>query len=412
MKLTIHDTMLVLGTSLAVLTIAAPYRNGAWLDPAATVSVAGLSLNVGLGLVMITLHVAKLRLVSLVAPAWRRNRVVGAVCFVMAAVLVAVSTFNAWSLLERQRSARVAEARTAVERADAIRDELRSVRERVALLGWRPLATVEAELSAERHHWIWGATAGCTKIESGMHRKFCAHFAKLEGVRAEAAQAEGLRQREEELARARLDRSPVTENREADDAEMLQAILIAVVIELTEVVLFGLAGFFAAPSVPAGSLSPRAEPAVQGSPQGRYSRRGERFRAAVEEPRISQQARPLSAAGRQPIEVVTDDGHDERGQRLLNASRPRAEAQAAGFVPEERRRAVDAFVASLRRGPNLRATGSALYDAYLATCRQRGWPQVPLNVFGQLLKPVIEAIGGRKVKASRQYYEGVDLPHR
>jgi hypothetical protein len=53
MKITLHSTMLGLGLILATFTIATPYRNGAWLDPATTMSVIGLSLNYGLGPVMI-----------------------------------------------------------------------------------------------------------------------------------------------------------------------------------------------------------------------------------------------------------------------------------------------------------------------------------------------------------------------
>jgi hypothetical protein len=72
--------------------------------------------------------------------------------------------------------------------------------------------------------------------------------------------------------------------------------------------------------------------------------------------------------------------------------------------------AVHAFVASLSRDPNLRASGSALRDAYERVREQRGWPRIPPNVFGQLLRLAVEAAGGCKVKASRQTYRGVALP--
>jgi hypothetical protein len=64
----------------------------------------------------------------------------------------------------------------------------------------------------------------------------------------------------------------------------------------------------------------------------------------------------------------------------------------------------------MTRGANLRASGSAVYNAYTKMSELRGWPPMARNVFGQLLKPAVEAIGGRKTKASRQLYEGVGLP--
>jgi hypothetical protein len=58
----------------------------------------------------------------------------------------------------------------------------------------------------------------------------------------------------------------------------------------------------------------------------------------------------------------------------------------------------------------LRTTGSGLFEAYKRIREQRGWPKIPPNVFGQLMRPAVEAAGGRKLKASRQFYEGVGLP--
>lgn len=205
MTFPIHRTMFALGTTLAAFTIAMPYRNGAWLDPATTVIIAGVSLNLGYGPVMAILHLAKVRLVAAVAPAWRRNLGVGAVCVCAATMLVGMSIFNSWKILERQQSARVAEARTAVLRADAIEEELRAVRERVALLGWRPLVTIEAEIAAERHSWVWDATTGCTKVESGTHRKFCQNLARLEGARASCRRRAFASGRKNWLARGWID---------------------------------------------------------------------------------------------------------------------------------------------------------------------------------------------------------------
>ena len=78
---------------------------------------------------------------------------------------------------------------------------------------------------------------------------------------------------------------------------------------------------------------------------------------------------------------------------------------------DDRRRAVESFVATLSRDRNLRITGSALADGYNRLREQRGWPIIPPNVFGLLVKPAVEAVGGHKVKSSRQYYSGVGFPH-
>jgi hypothetical protein len=48
--------------------------------------------------------------------------------------------------------------------------------------------------------------------------------------------------------------------------------------------------------------------------------------------------------------------------------------------------------------------------AYERVRAPHGWPPIPANVFGVLLKSAIEEVGGRKVKSSCQLYTGVRLP--
>jgi hypothetical protein len=43
-------------------------------------------------------------------------------------------------------------------------------------------------------------------------------------------------------------------------------------------------------------------------------------------------------------------------------------------------------------------------------CEQRGWPIVPPNVFGQLVKAAVEDVGGSKMKSNAQIYVGIGLP--
>jgi hypothetical protein len=82
-------------------------------------------------------------------------------------------------------------------------------------------------------------------------------------------------------------------------------------------------------------------------------------------------------------------------------------------VPDTRREALNAirsFVAMLEHAPSARTTGSALADAYEALRAGQGWPEIPRNVFGTLLRIAVEELGGRKLKSGSQVYEGVRIP--
>jgi hypothetical protein len=103
---------------------------------------------------------------------------------------VIVSLWNAVALLALQRSLRGAEARTVVERVGIRRAELETIGARLALVGWKQLATVEAEIAAERHNWIWDATSACKNVTGSGQRPFCARLARLEGERETAHQAD------------------------------------------------------------------------------------------------------------------------------------------------------------------------------------------------------------------------------
>jgi hypothetical protein len=84
-------------------------------------------------------------------------------------------------------------------------------------------------------------------------------------------------------------------------------------------------------------------------------------------------------------------------------------AASVGLV-DERRCAVNAFVALLPRSPSARASGGALFAAYDELRVRDGWPPIPPNVFGTLLKPAVEAAGGQKRKSNRQVYIGLGIP--
>jgi hypothetical protein len=72
--------------------------------------------------------------------------------------------------------------------------------------------------------------------------------------------------------------------------------------------------------------------------------------------------------------------------------------------------AVREFVAMLQIDEFARPTGSELARAYDLGRDRRGWPELPKNVFGFLLKIAVEARGGRKIKSCNQFYAGVRIP--
>jgi hypothetical protein len=404
--------MLGLGASAAMFAIATPYRYGAWLDPGATLSVGAYSLNIGTGLLAALMHVAKVIFIAALVPAWRRNRWAGTICGAVCVPLVLLSIWSAVAQLALQRSARVAEAQAISERADLIRAELKSIGERLALVGWKPLATVEAEIAAERHHWIWDVTFGCTTTTAGSHRQFCAGLARLEGARGAASEAEGLRAREAELRREIQLLPKAAESLQPDllmlagwlaisreTAEVLRTLFWAAVVEIVEMAAFGFAGYFSGAKNDRVSGCDASETA--------HSER-ELARATTTANEVPPIARGTSSGPEARAEAKPG------GHQCKRRSADSVSARAKEYTPElgryEKRLAVVAFVATLRRGAGLRATGSSLFGAYKESRQGYGWPVIPSNVFGQLLRPAIEAVGGRKVKASRQYYEGVALP--
>jgi hypothetical protein len=406
MQSIVSGTMLVLGVSVASIAIATPYRYGAWLDPSATVVVAGFSLNYGTGLLSVLLHFAKVTFVAAIVPAWRRSRMAGALCAVVCLPLIVVSVWNAVALLALQLSERAAEARAAIEKADSRRTELETIGARLALVGWKPLATVEAEIAADRHHWMWDATSGCTAAASGSQRQFCARHVRLEGERATASEAERLRTRETELRRDLALQPVASESRQPhlvllaawlsislDTAEIVHTLLWAAVVEIVEIAAFGFAGFFR-------SATGAHEKAAEAQHEPPATRDGDKVlpfpREAHEAPKRCRRARKTDRENADP--------------RARQGSRPQPQRRSAPRDDHAQRQAIDMFVATLRRGADLRVGGSALFDAYEQVRERHGWPKIPRNVFGQLLRRAVEDVGGQKVKASRQYYTGVALP--
>jgi len=401
--------MFVLGTGVATFAIATPYRYGSWLDPTATVAIGGIALNFGAGLLLALLHVAKLIFVAALSSTRRSGAWAWLICIAVCLLLAALSIWNAVALLAIQQSARVTEARAAAERADIVRAELKSIGERLALVGWRPLAAVEAEITAGRLHSMWDAASGCTKAANGRQRHFCQGLVRLEGVRGTAAEAERLREREAELRRELAQRPVAMETSQPDlvmlagwlglslvTTEILRTLFWAAVVEVVEIAAFGFVGIFWATSgthVPATKVERAPALAIA------ISNADEVSLAAREAPLNSDRGRKADKSGR-----------ESTGRRAGKGPHLHAGPRSALRDEGGERRAVDSFIATLSRSPDARVSGSALFGAYDRLRKQHGWPRIAPNVFGQMAGRTVEAVGGHKIKASRQYYVGVALP--
>jgi hypothetical protein len=85
-------------------------------------------------------------------------------------------------------------------------------------------------------------------------------------------------------------------------------------------------------------------------------------------------------------------------------------AKRQHFGPPHAHDAIQAFAARLDWGPGMRATGSEVYEAYMAMKVFYGWPDLPSNNFGRYFRYTVEQRGGSKRKSSSQIYEGVSVP--
>jgi hypothetical protein len=80
----------------------------------------------------------------------------------------------------------------------------------------------------------------------------------------------------------------------------------------------------------------------------------------------------------------------------------------ASDAPAEK--AVAAFYSMLDKGERLRAYGGVLFTFYDLKRAINGWPKLTATAFGRLLRKVVEAAGGRKIKSGGQVYIGVGVP--
>jgi len=433
MDTVIRWVLLFVGAGLTLQTARPHFEYGNWLDAASTFEILDVPIPVGMGTIMVFLHIGKVMMPAAGAMFWyRAQRIRCVLAFLVFPLLVIVSITSTLAFLDLQRGERVASEAARFKREADLRADLAATEARLKNTGWwRPAAVVEHDITAERRNALWSGTDSCTQATTRQERRYCGALDRLAGELAAAREAEDDRRREKEIRTELLGLAATNASSHPDldflsralevsleQAGFWRTVLFAAAIEAAEA-LFILLG-----AAPARHDPQRCERRrglggrlLFGWWHGHEWTRCWFSRQAKHTSLSSRQAETGVRSGAQAIRTTRDSApgpHEMVPPARVEAcsqSDTRAELQPqfrkVGMAPEA---AVHAFVASLSRDPNLRASGSALRDAYERVREQRGWPRIPPNVFGQLLRLAVEAAGGCKVKASRQTYRGVALP--
>jgi len=163
---------------------------------------------------------------------------------------VGLATLNIWATFSVEilgRAALSAKHTIAAQQLSELEAERGRVEGRLRVLGeTRPVATVDANIAAERHNWRWTTSKGCTDATAKDSRAFCATYNRLFGELAAAQDAANLRARFDDLqtkiadARAAQTETPAAEleligKRFGIDVELagfIRALALAIVVEL------------------------------------------------------------------------------------------------------------------------------------------------------------------------------------
>lgn len=427
--------LLIVGVGLTVQMARPHFRYGDWLDASSALEVLDVSIPLGMGPIMVLLHVGKVIMPAAAAMFWHRaSYLCCALAVLFFPLLVAVSITSTLAFLDLQRGERAENATMGAKREADLRAELAATEARLKNIGWwRAVSVVEGEIAAHRRDPRWANTVGCSNATAPRQQVYCKVHDRLTGELAAAKEAEDDRSREKEI-RAELLGLKATSSSAHPDLDFLaralqislervgfwRTVLFAAAIEAAEALFFLLA---TAPS--------------NNAPQGRERRRilGARllsmWRRALEwtKSRLPRRVKPTSQTPRHAeMEVSTEALHVRaapnhaplRNEEISRAgektcSSPQSDIRVGpgprdgttGMMPEA---AVEAFVAECPRVPEARIPGAAMFAAYDALRKIRGWSRLSPAVFGRHLKLAIERAGGAKVKASAQIYVGLGLP--
>jgi hypothetical protein len=160
--------------------------------------------------------------------------------------LCLLSIWAAFSVEVLERAALAAKHMTTVQQLADLEAERSRAEGRLRVLGeTRPVATVDADIAAERHNWRWTTSKGCTDATARDSRAFCATYNRLFGELAAAQEAANLRARvdrlQRKIAKARSAQAPTAAELkligelldfDAEVAGFIRALALAVVVEL------------------------------------------------------------------------------------------------------------------------------------------------------------------------------------
>jgi hypothetical protein len=105
--------------------------------------------------------------------------------------------------------------------------------------------------------------------------------------------------------------------------------------------------------------------------------------------------------------AVSEPAHEvapEPAHRAMTQHDPAGDRNSSDAAAE---RAVATFYSMLDKGERLRAYGGVLFTFYKLKRAVYGWPKLTATAFGRLLRKVVEAASGRKIKSGGQIYIGV-----
>lgn len=420
--------LLAVGVVLIMQTARPHYLYGLWLDDGtATIEIAGVVVAFGMGVVMVALHIGKTTLLAVADGLWRRgHHMYSALALLLFLVLLPVSITSTFGFLDLQRGARAAGENSTHKREADLRSELVGVQAWLKDGGWRrPAALVEAEIAAERRSLFWASTNECRHATTRPEQRFCQALDRSAGELAGAREAEEYRRREKAIY-AELRSAKSTTTSAYPDLEFLsralaisvekagfwRTILLAAAIETAEALLLMLG------SIAVGSDLQKRPASWQIATRYLLTRwrscrwvnrkqrlpTGSASASASVAPAILETSMAGATASRST--TARANGRARHPSRRAGGVEQSPCSDVAACTPEH---AVAAFVAALPRAPGARVGGSAMFQAYDARRAVEGWPRLSPSQFGRLLKPAVEAAGGRKLKSNGQLYEGFAL---
>ncbi|MGO4683371.1 hypothetical protein [Hyphomicrobium sp. 2TAF46] len=199
LALTIIGWLLVMAIAVtaASTSVIYAYRYGiilAGLEPQPWLTGAALAIA----------DVVKIGLPAIIVALWARShRATARTLSVVFAMLLGLSLWSLTSITAIERAANDAKTRTASQVETDLRNEMTAAENRIVELGSPPpVAAVEAEIDGFKADARWRTTDACNPLHVfPSTQRFCEKAALKQAARANAAEADGLRMRIDEIRR-------------------------------------------------------------------------------------------------------------------------------------------------------------------------------------------------------------------